>query len=112
MMPAPVQAAMIAALADSEHVTRQRAVYLRRRTELHRGLTAAGFTIHDSVAGLYLWATRDEECWKSAEWLAGHGILVAPGDFYGVRGKNFVRAALTATDERIDAAVSRLTGAL
>ena len=53
-----------------------------------------------------------EECWKSAEWLAGHGILVAPGDFYGVRGKNFVRAALTATDERIDAAVSRLTGAL
>lgn len=112
MMPAPVQAAMIAALADSEHVTRQRAVYLRRRTELHRGLAAAGFTIHDSVAGLYLWATRDEECWKSAEWLAGLGILVAPGDFYGVRGKNFVRAALTATDERIDAAVSRLTGAL
>ncbi len=109
MMPGPVQLAMIAALADTEHVTKQRAVYLRRRTELHRGLTAAGFTIHDSVAGLYLWATRDEECWKSADWLAQRGILVAPGDFYGVRGKNFVRAALTATDERIDAAVARLT---
>ncbi len=109
MMPGPVQVAMIAALADSEHVTAQRAIYLRRRSELHRGLTAAGFTIHDSVAGLYLWATRDEECWKSADWLAGHGILVAPGDFYGVRGKNFIRAALTATDERIDAAVARLT---
>ena len=37
------------------------------------------------------------------------GILVAPGEFYGPRGSHHVRVALTATDERITAAVQRLT---
>ena len=41
--------------------------------------------------------------------LAELGILAAPGDFYGVAGEQHVRIALTATDERIDAAVRRLT---
>ena len=41
--------------------------------------------------------------------LAGLGILVAPGDFYGEAGETFVRVALTATDERVAAAVARLT---
>ena len=36
------------------------------------------------------------------------GILVAPGEFYGPRGARHVRVALTATDERIAAAVARL----
>jgi aspartate/methionine/tyrosine aminotransferase len=40
--------------------------------------------------------------------LAETGILVAPGEFYGPAGARHVRVALTATDERIDAAVSRL----
>jgi len=39
------------------------------------------------------------------------GILVAPGDFYGPGGSQHVRVALTATDERIVAAVDRLTTA-
>jgi aspartate/methionine/tyrosine aminotransferase len=41
--------------------------------------------------------------------MAERGILVAPGEFYGPRGANYVRIALTATDERIDAAVARLS---
>jgi aspartate/methionine/tyrosine aminotransferase len=40
--------------------------------------------------------------------LASVGILVAPGEFYGPAGRQHVRIALTATDERIDAAVRRL----
>jgi aspartate/methionine/tyrosine aminotransferase len=42
-------------------------------------------------------------------WLAERGILAAPGDFYGVAGRQHVRVAFTATDERIDEAVERLT---
>ena len=42
--------------------------------------------------------------------LAAAGILVAPGEFYGPSGRRHIRAALTATDERIDAAVRRLSG--
>ena len=43
--------------------------------------------------------------------LAGLGILVAPGDFYGDAGREFVRVALTATDDRIEEAARRLRGA-
>ncbi|MCW2766606.1 MAG: dapL, partial [Nocardioides sp.] len=64
--------------------------------------------IDHSEASLYLWATRDEDCWATVSWLADHGILVAPGSFYGVAGRRHVRVAFTATDERIDAAVARL----
>ena len=42
--------------------------------------------------------------------LAELGILVAPGDFYGPAGARHVRVALTATDERVDAAIERLAG--
>jgi aspartate/methionine/tyrosine aminotransferase len=69
----------------------------------------AGFTVEHSEAGLYLWATRGEPCRDTVAWLAERGILVAPGEFYGPRGANYVRIALTATDERIDAAVARLS---
>ena len=48
------------------------------------------------------------DCWDSVGALAGAGILVAPGEFYGPAGRGHIRAALTATDERIDAAVGRL----
>ena len=37
--------------------------------------------------------------------LAELGILVAPGEFYGPAGERHVRVAVTATDERIAAAV-------
>ena len=56
-----------------------------------------------------LWVTRDEPCRATVDWLAERGILVAPGDFYGPAGVNHIRAAFTATDERIGAAVDRLT---
>jgi succinyldiaminopimelate transaminase len=108
IVPAPVQAAMVAALRDEEHVTVQRERYSRRRTVLSAALLGAGFRIEHSEAGLYLWVTRDEECWATVDWLAERGILVAPGDFYGPAGARHVRVALTGTDERVAAAVSRL----
>jgi aspartate/methionine/tyrosine aminotransferase len=57
-----------------------------------------------------VWATRDEDCWTTIDWLAGLGIVAAPGSFYGPAGSRHVRLALTATDERISAAVERLAG--
>jgi succinyldiaminopimelate transaminase len=109
MMPAPVQAAMVAALDDDAHADEQRARYAARRAVLRTALASAGWVIEHSEAGLYLWATKPGlDCWASVGALAGAGILVAPGEFYGPRGKDYVRVALTATDERIDAAVARL----
>jgi succinyldiaminopimelate transaminase len=108
IMPAPVQAAMIAALGDESHVDAQRARYGARREILLGALTKAGFTIEHSQAGLYLWATREEDCWETVDWFAQRGILVAPGAVYGPAGHRHVRVALTATDERVDAVAGRL----
>jgi len=109
MPPAPVQAAMIAALGDETHVAEQKELYRRRREALMGALTASGFRIDDSRAGLYLWATRDEDCWQTVGALAELGILVAPGAFYGESGARHVRVALTATDDKVYAAVARLS---
>jgi succinyldiaminopimelate transaminase len=111
MVPAPVQAAATAALSDDLHVAEQRHRYARRRDHLLSALLDAGFAVEHSEAGLYLWVTRDESCWDTVGWLAEQGILVAPGDFYGVAGARHVRVALTATDERIATAVRRLARA-
>ena len=108
IVPAPVQAAMVAALSDDAHVVEQRARYASRRQQLLRAFEQAGFTVEGSTAGLYLWATQGDNCWASVDRLAARGILVAPGEFYGPSGAQHVRVALTVTDERVAAAVARL----
>jgi aspartate/methionine/tyrosine aminotransferase len=109
MVPTAVQAAVVAALDDDAHERELRDRYARRRAALLPALRAAGLAVDHSEAGLYLWATRGEPCRDSVTWLAHRGILVAPGEFYGPGGAQHVRVALTATDERIAAAVNRLT---
>lgn len=76
---------------------------------LRRALQSAGFQIDHSEGSLYLWVTRDEPCMETLGWFADRGILVAPGDFYGPAGARHVRVALTATDERVESAASRLS---
>ncbi|MDT0202127.1 succinyldiaminopimelate transaminase [Nocardioides sp. AE5] len=107
-MPGPQQVAMVPTLADDTHVVAQHARYAARRAKLREALERAGFRIDNSEASLYLWASRDEDCWETVTWLAERGILVAPGAFYGAAGAQHVRVAFTATDERVDAAVARL----
>ncbi len=110
IVPAPVQAAMTAALSDDAHAAEQKARYAARRGILAAGLTAAGFRIEHSEAGLYLWATRPgQDGWAACELLAAEcGILVGPGSMYGPEGSPYIRVALTATDERVAAAGERL----
>jgi succinyldiaminopimelate transaminase len=116
MVPWPVQQAMLAALTDDTHVAEQRVRYGIRRWHLRTALEHAGYRIDYSDAGLYLWVTRrgvedagaGSRCWTILDEMADLGILVAPGSFYGAAGGRHVRIALTATDERIGAAVQRL----
>lgn len=108
MQPAPVQAAMVAALGDEAHVDAQRARYRARREVLRPALEAAGYRIDGSEAGLYLWATRDEDAWESVAAFARLGIVVGPGHFYGEHSPRHVRLALTASDDAVAAAADRL----
>ena len=111
LVPAPVQAAMVAALGDDAHVAAQRETYRRRREALLEATAAVGL-VNDpaSVAGLYLWLSGPAS--MSAFDLVGAfaelGIVVAPGDFYGEAGAGRVRMSLTDTDERVAAACERL----
>ena len=112
-MPAPQQAAMVAALEADQDAAEQHARYASRRARLRGAFAAAGFRIDHSEGSLYLWARReteqgDEDCWETVSWLADQGILVAPGSFYGRAGERHVRVAFTATDERVGAAAERL----
>ena len=114
IVPAPVQAAMVAALEDDAHVAEQRERYLRRRGVLRTAFESAGYVVDRSHAGLYLWVRPDgppQDAWATLEDLAGLGLLVAPGSFYGAAAAGHVRVALTASDERVAEAASRLQGA-
>jgi succinyldiaminopimelate transaminase len=110
MVPAPVQAAMAAALSDDAHALAQRRRYEARRDLLRAAFTAAGWSVDHSEAGLYLWLTHPaHDGWSATELLASEcGILVTPGSIYGPSGDRHIRVALTATDERVAAAAARL----
>ena len=106
IVPLPVQQAMIAALSDNNHAIEQAERYEKRRIKLITALSKAGFTIEHSQAGLYIWCSKNEDCYKTVDWFANLGVLVTPGSFYG--SKKFIRIALTATDESIDLVVERI----
>jgi len=108
MLPSPLQAAMVVALGDDRHVAEQRERYRGRRAQLKPALEAAGFRVDRSEAGLYLWATEGRDAWESIGRLADLGILAGPGVFYGDHYPEHVRLSLTASDDRIAAAASRL----
>jgi succinyldiaminopimelate transaminase len=111
IVPWPVQQAVVAALGDDAHVVEQRERYRARREALLPALSAYGLKVEHSDAGLYLWCTADEPAALTVERLAGLGVLVGPGTFYGAAGARHVRVALTATDERVAAAADRLRAA-
>lgn len=109
IVPAPVQAAMKAAL-DDDHAAEQKERYRARRARLRAAFEGAGWRIEHSEAGLYLWASHpDLDAWGAVGALAERGVLVAPGDFYGPTGGRHVRVAFTATDERVETAAERLS---
>ncbi len=112
MVPLPIQNAMVAALSDEKHVEVQRDRYNARRAILAPALISAGFKIEESAAGLYIWCTRSENCWKSVEWLANLGIVATPGTFYGELGASHIRIAMTATDAQISDAAARIKEAI
>jgi len=106
MVPLPVQQAMITALSDEKHVKEQADRYRNRRQILKQALLSTGFKIEYSQAGLYIWCTRGEDGYKTVDYFAQLGILVTPGAFYG--SDDYVRIALTATDENIKQVADRM----
>ena len=105
-----VQRAAIAAWNDEEHVERNRALYARKR-ELFVDLFARkGLVLRGSEATMYLWLeTPDgESSERFAERLLDHGVVVAPGAYFGPAGEGYVRFALVPTEDECADAVALL----
>jgi succinyldiaminopimelate transaminase len=115
MMPAPVQAATVAALGDDEHVAEQRARYARRRAVVLPALEARGLAHDGGSSTFYLWLRdpdRGRDGWAIADDLATTGLVVAPGDFYGDASTDHVRVALTLTDDQVALVADRATAGI
>jgi aspartate/methionine/tyrosine aminotransferase len=110
--PEPAQRAMIAALGDETHVIEQKSRYRARRELLLGAIRDYGFKVADSEAGLYLWATLEENCWTTVGRMAELGIVVVPGVFYVSGESQYVRFSITATDSDIAEGASRLRNAI
>ena len=113
MVPSPVQAAAVAALADEDHVDVQRDRYHRRLLALQAAMAGIGLDVPMPGGGFYLWVPAPGgDAWALTERLARDGgAIVSPGEFYGDAGRGHVRIAAVQPDERIALVVQRLARA-
>lgn len=112
LVPGPAQAAAVAAWSDQDHVDLQRRRY-HRRLEMGAELLAAfGAPAALPGGGFYLWAEAPGgDSWSLARELAARaGVIVSPGEFYGGAGASRVRLAAVQPEERLELALSRVSG--
>jgi acetylornithine aminotransferase len=109
-----VQRAAIAAWGDEDHVERNRALYGRKRTLFVDLFERKGLTLAGSEATMYLWVeTPDGEGSEAfAERLLEHGVVVAPGSYFGPAGEGYVRFALVPTEDECAEATRLLESVL
>jgi acetylornithine aminotransferase len=109
-----VQRAAIAAWGDERHVERNRALYGRKRALFLDLFARTGLTLAGSQATMYLWVeTPDGESSEAfAERLLEHGVVVAPGSYFGPAGEGYVRFALVPTEDECAEATRLLENVL
>lgn len=98
-----------------DFVHEMNALYTSRRDVLLQALAHIGLRAPSPKATIYIWAPVPEG--YSSTSFAGHvldqaGVVVTPGNGYGAAGEGYVRISLTAPDDRIREAVSRIEHSL
>ena len=99
-----VQRASVAAWSDDAHVEDVRAIYRRKRETMLPALEAAGLRLAGSTATFYLWLDVGGPSEPFARRLLEHGVVCAPGSFFGPAGEGYVRFALVPTQEECERA--------
>jgi len=106
-----VQRASVAAWDDDAHVEGVRALYRRKRDVVLPALLDGGLSLSGSEATFYLWVEiGDSEMF--ARRLLEHGIVVAPGSFFGPAGEGYARFALVPTQAECERAAAILRDVL
>ena len=106
-----VQRASIAAWNDEAHVEETRERYTRKRRLLAPLLDLPP---HSSEATFYLWfrVPPGESSEAFATRLLEHGVVVAPGSYFGPSGEGYARLALVPSLEECERAAAILTEVL
>jgi aspartate/methionine/tyrosine aminotransferase len=107
-----VQHASIAAWSDELHVETVRSVYGRKRDALLPALEEKGIRLAGSAATFYLWVDVGGPSEPFARRLLEHGVVCAPGAFFGDAGEGYVRFALVPTQEQCERAAEIIRTAL
>jgi succinyldiaminopimelate transaminase len=101
-----VQRASVAAWSDDRHVEDVRDIYRRKRETVLPALEERGLRLAGSEATFYLWLDVGGSSEGLARRLLGHGLVVAPGSFFGDAGEGYVRLALVPTQEQCERAAA------
>jgi succinyldiaminopimelate transaminase len=106
-----VQRASVVAWNDEAHVEEMRERYARKRELLEPLLDVASGS---SEATFYLWfrVPEGESSESFATRLLEHGVVVAPGSYFGPSGEGYARLALVPSVEECERAASILQGVL
>jgi succinyldiaminopimelate transaminase len=107
-----VQHASVAAWSEDAHVDEVRALYRRKRETVLPALLEQGLRLAGSDATFYLWVDVGEPSEVFARRLLEHGIVVAPGSFFGPAGEGYVRLALVPTQAECERAADILRAVL
>jgi succinyldiaminopimelate transaminase len=107
-----VQRASVVAWSDDAHVDDVRALYRRKRETLLPVLEQRGLRLAGSEATFYLWCDVGGPSEEFARRLLAHGIVVAPGAFFGSAGEGYARFALVPTQEQCERAAAILSEVL
>ena len=103
-----VQRASVAAWSDERHVEDVRALHRRKRETLLPALEAGGLRLAGSTATFYLWVDVGGPAEELARRLLEHGIVCAPGSFFGPAGEGYARFALVPTQAECERAAAIL----
>lgn len=119
----PIQEAGIIALEEAMHAddfVRAGEIYQRRRDVFVAELEQAGWKVAAPQATMFVWAKLPElklgdqvnRSWSSRQFaqqlLAQCGVVVIPGDAFGMQGEGYVRIALVESETRLREAAVRL----
>ncbi|HZO33903.1 MAG TPA: aminotransferase class I/II-fold pyridoxal phosphate-dependent enzyme [Gaiellaceae bacterium] len=107
-----VQRASVAAWSDDGHVDDVRALYRCKRDTVLPALLDKGLRLAGSEATFYLWLDVGGPSEPFARRLLEHGIVVAPGSFFGPAGEGYVRLALVPTQAECERAAAILRSVL
>ena len=103
-----VQRASVVAWSDDAHVEDVRALYERKRDTLLPALEEGGLRLAGSDATFYLWVDVGGPSEAFCRRLLEHGIVAAPGSFFGEAGEGYARFALVPTQVQCERAAEIL----